>query len=129
LDGLGSGGLALWLALAPAVVVSGRNLATWRARQRLKARIARLWRHEFWPWYIYYAPLVLWLPWLGLRYRGIMTFTCVNPALGPGGGVIGESKSHILDALGHDPAVLAHELLPAGPTPAARLAHLQAALD
>jgi pimeloyl-ACP methyl ester carboxylesterase len=132
LDGLGSGGLALWLAVAPAVVVGGRSVVMWGAwgsRQRLKARISRVWRHEFWPWYIYYAPLAPWLVWLGVRYRGLMTFTCVNPALGPGGGVIGESKSDILNAMGDDPAVLAHELLPAGPAPAARLGRLEAALQ
>lgn len=128
---LGLPGLALWIAAAPAVVLTGRALTTWRRRQRLKARLSRLWRHEFWPWYVFYAPLLPWLVWLGLRYRGIMTFTCVNPALDAGGGVIGESKSQILEFLGADPAVLAHELLPARPgeAAAARLGQLEAALD
>lgn len=120
--GVGVGGLT--------VAAAGVSVATWPGRQRLKARISRLWRHEFWPWYVFYAPLVPWLAWLGLRYRGIMTFTCVNPALDAGGGVIGESKSQILECLGSDPAVLAHEVIRGGPgkDPGARLGHLEAAL-
>src|SRR5690606_38322865 len=135
-EGLGLAGLALWIAAAPAVVVAGRSAVTWTERQRLKARLSRLWRHEFWPWYVFYAPLIPWLAWLALRHRGIMTFTCVNPALGPGGGVIGVSKSHILSAIDADAAVLAHELLHAHPhgrhpggDPAARLRQLEAAFD
>jgi pimeloyl-ACP methyl ester carboxylesterase len=128
-DGLGFGGLALWVVVAPMVVAAGRSVGAWSARQRLKARISRLWRHEFWPWYVFYAPLLPWLAWLGFRYRGIMTFTCVNPALGLGGGVIGESKSHILHSLGDDPAVLAHAMLPADGDGAARLRELERALQ
>lgn len=126
--GIGAGSLLL--------LATAGSVATWPGRQRLKARVSRLWRHEFWPWYVFYAPLLPWLAWLGLRHRGIMTFTCVNPALDLGGGVIGESKSQILEFLGADPAVLAHELLPARPDGAhqngdanARLGQLEAAIE
>lgn len=102
----------------------------WAPRQRFEAGVDRLWRHEFWPWYIFYAPLAPWLAWLALRHRGIMSFTCVNPALGAGGGVIGESKTHILHLLGDDPAVLAHHALNARADgdAAARLRDLQQAM-
>ncbi|MFG0283027.1 MAG: alpha/beta fold hydrolase [Phycisphaerales bacterium JB039] len=127
---IGPGGLLLWIVGTPMVIALLRDLGTWTGRQRLKARIARLWRHEFWPWYIYYLPLVIWIPWLALRHRGLMSFTCVNPSLGPGGGVIGESKTHILRALGDDPAVLAHAVIDARADgdAGARLAQLEEAI-
>lgn len=72
---------------------------TWTGRQRIRATIRRTHKHEFWPAWAYYAPLVPWLAWHGLRNGGIMSCTCVNPVIGAGGGVVGESKHEILDAL------------------------------
>ncbi|MDX1389458.1 MAG: hypothetical protein R3344_09735 [Acidobacteriota bacterium] len=45
-----------------------------------------------------YAPVVMYVAWLGLRFRGPTVFTAANPAF-PAGGVVGESKADILDAL------------------------------
>lgn len=72
---------------------------TWTGRQRIKATLRRARKHEFWPGWAYYAPLAPWLAWLGFRHGGLMNFTCVNPTIGAGGGVVGESKHEILGAL------------------------------
>lgn len=68
-------------------------------RQRLGVVFHRVRRHEFWPGWLYYLPLLPWCLWLGLRHGGVMSFTCANPAIPDGGGMIGESKHRILLAL------------------------------
>jgi len=80
---------------------------TWQGRHRLKADLKRLVSPEFWPAWLFYLPLVPWFAWLALRYRGPMTFTCANPGIPYGGGIVGESKSQILAALEHAPAAKA----------------------
>lgn len=77
----------------------GPFLCTRHGRWRLRASAARAARHEFWPTWAFYAPLVPWLACLSVRHGGTMTFTCVNPAIGAGGGIVGESKARILRAL------------------------------
>lgn len=64
-------------------------------RYRISAAIARLWRWEFWPSWIFYLPLIPYLVWLSIRYRSCTIWTAANPGI-PLGGVIGESKSAIL---------------------------------
>lgn len=73
--------------------------ATHSGRQRLKADLARMRRVEFWPMSVFYAPLLPYFAYLALRYKGPMTFTCLNPGIPNGGGVVGESKMHILRGL------------------------------
>ncbi|MEM1107302.1 MAG: alpha/beta fold hydrolase [Planctomycetota bacterium] len=93
-----------WLALIAAVlalVVLVRvllHLPTKRGRQRLWVKVSRLWRWEFWPAWVFYLPLVPWLVWLALRYRSLTVWTLANPGL-PDGGVVGESKAEITEAL------------------------------
>jgi membrane protein DedA with SNARE-associated domain len=99
--------------IAAAVVV----LAGWRAfvrlfsrrgRQKLAARCARLWRWEFWPMWLFYAPVAVWTALLAIRHRGYHTITAANPGM-PDGGVVGESKFEILRRLPQEwtiPAVL-----------------------
>ncbi|MBX3403383.1 MAG: hypothetical protein KF699_08240 [Phycisphaeraceae bacterium] len=58
----------------------------------------RLGRWEFWPWWAVYAPLAPYIAWLGLRHGGLSVCTACNPAI-PLGGIVGESKSEILDLL------------------------------
>ena len=77
-------------------------LLTWRGRRRLAGRWGRLRKWEFWPWWAIYPPVVVHILWLGLRHRSPTLFTAVNPAM-PGGGIVGESKSDILDSLGAAP--------------------------
>ena len=95
-------GLPAMLGALVASVVTVRVLvfaSTWTGRQRIKATLRRARKHEFWPAWAYYAPLVPWLAWHGLRHGGVMSCTCVNPVIGVGGGVVGESKREILDGL------------------------------
>ena len=54
---------------------------------------------EFWPDWLFYAPVVLQWIWLGLRYRDMSLPTAANPAIEMGG-LCGESKSAILDLAG-----------------------------
>lgn len=67
-------------------------------RLRLRARFARVRRWEFWPAWIFYAPVLPWIAWLSLRHRGFTVVTAANPGI-PHGGFVGESKSRILEQL------------------------------
>ncbi len=95
----------IWELLVP--------LCTFRGRRLLRGRWQRLRRSEFWPTWALYAPIFPWLAWLAIRHRGAAVFTAANPAM-PAGGLVGESKSAILDALA-GPArerIARHILLP-----------------
>ncbi len=48
--------------------------------------------------WLFYLPLIPWLVYLSVRYRGVMTWAAANPAI-PQGGVVGESKFDILSKL------------------------------
>ena len=114
-----------WVVVPAAAVVlllglrAGPGLLTRAGRRRLAVRLARLRRHEFWPPWLFYLPLVPWYAWLMVRHRGLTVWTAANPAL-PAGGVVGESKAAILAQL---PAewVVPTVLVPAG-DPGTRLA-------
>lgn len=66
--------------------------------ERVKIAFERAWRWEFWPSWLYYGPIVVWILWLGLKYRSPMAFTAVNPAL-EAGGMVGEKKHQALSPL------------------------------
>jgi len=72
---------------------------TWEGRRRLSRDVAMPLRHEFWPSWLFYAPLVPYVLWLAARHGRPMTFTCINPAIAHGGGTVGESKWEILEKL------------------------------
>ena len=101
-----------------------RHLFTRRRRQMLLATLGRT-HHEYWPTWLLYAPLVPWWAWLSLRCRGTMTFSCCNPGIPNGGGIVGEPKTEIMRALGDDPRILLQRPLPEA-EPAARLRRLHA---
>src|SRR6185369_4333124 len=120
------GWLAGWGTAAPALVLGGLTawllarlgvaLATWRGRRLLLGRWRRLTRWEFWPRWAVYPPVVLRIVWLGVRHRCLTLFTAVNPGIGAGGGLVGESKSEILRGLaGADGAVARWALIAPGP--------------
>jgi membrane protein DedA with SNARE-associated domain len=69
-----------------------------RARQKGVAVISRWMRWEFWPAWLFYIPVVLNSIRLAVRYRGMTLPTIANPCI-PGGGMIGESKSALLQTL------------------------------
>ncbi len=87
------------IAIATAGVRTSVHLLTRTGRQRLHAGFARLWTHEFWPAWAYYLPVMPWLIVLAVRHRGLMSWTCANPGVPMGGGIIGESKGLILSTL------------------------------
>ena len=87
------GGAALFL-----LTRLGESLATYRGRRGLVRRWRRLVRWEFWPPYVFYPPVMIYVLYLGLRYRCWTLFTAANPAI-PASGFVGESKSDILDHL------------------------------
>jgi hypothetical protein len=64
----------------------------------LGPRIARVLRWDFWPAWLFYAPVAVWVGLLSLRYRGVTTITASNPGM-EDGGVVGESKFEILRKL------------------------------
>ena len=80
----------------------------WTARQpagvrlpfaeAVRIRLDRMRRWEFWPSWVYYGPIVLWILWLGLKHRNLMAFTAANPAI-EAGGMVGERKHQALQPL------------------------------
>ena len=53
---------------------------------------------EFWPGYLFYAPVALLWTFLAARYRSATLATVANP-LFPHGGLMGESKADVLDTI------------------------------
>ena len=115
--------LGVLLRVLPTVV---RSVWTTRGRQRLRASIARLTNHEWWPNWAYYGPLAPWFVWLSIKHRHPLAFSACNPGIANGGGLAGESKSAILAGLlaSGDGRVLYGERLPDEGAPAERAARL-----
>jgi membrane protein DedA with SNARE-associated domain len=67
-------------------------------RARIAVRMARLRRWEFWPAWLFNAPIVAWAVFLAIKHRSLTVFTLANPGI-EHGGVVGESKSDILAKL------------------------------
>jgi hypothetical protein len=67
-------------------------------KNRLSILWERTWRWEFWPSWVYYAPIVVWILWLGLKHRSPTAFTAANPGL-EAGGMVGEKKHQALQPL------------------------------
>ncbi|WP_051261868.1 DedA family protein [Desulfovibrio inopinatus] len=74
------------------------HLAKRRAKNAKQKKPPAASYFEFWPAWLFYIPVVVWSFWLGIRYRGWMLPTVVNPHIFSGG-IIGESKSEILAQL------------------------------
>jgi len=89
----------------------GMRLLTAHGRRYLLGSWRRLVRWEFWPLWVLYGPVALYVAWLALKHRSLAVMTATNPAI-PGGGFVGESKSAILDGLqGESDLVAKHVLL------------------
>ncbi len=88
----------------------------WTTRCAIALDRARRW--EFWPAWLYYGPIVVWILLLGLRHRRPTVFTAANPAL-DAGGVVGERKFQALSPLQRNAPDLAAscELLAAADSP------------
>lgn len=97
-----------WLALILAVLLiffglrfvfrTLLALATRDGRRDMANAMRRMTRVEFWPAWLFYAPLVPACVWFMIRYRGFGTMTASNPGIRDGG-LIGESKAEILGEL------------------------------
>src|SRR4030095_21353 len=74
------------------------QVTTFRGRRLLVGRWRRLTHWEFWPLWFFYPPVVLYVIYLGIKYRSLTLFTCVNPAIEESG-FVGESKFAILSGL------------------------------
>ncbi len=113
-----------WLAVtAVAALLAFRTVATLSnaaSRRRLATRWDRLRRWEFWPAWVFYAPLAAWVAWLALRHRSLTLFTVANPGF-PHGGLVGESKAHILSSFADQESVAETWLLDPAQGGAARL--------
>ncbi len=98
------------------------GLFTWVGRRKLMRDVKRVVSSEFWPKWVFYAPLMPWVAWQAMRRGGVMTFTCINPDVPHGGGVVGESKYEILEGLlpQAEPWIVRTHLIPAGPDAPAR---------
>lgn len=55
-------------------------------------------RFEFWPPWLFYLPIWLWIILLMVRHRGIRLPLLVNPTF-PAGGLVGEEKGHLFALL------------------------------
>jgi pimeloyl-ACP methyl ester carboxylesterase/membrane protein DedA with SNARE-associated domain len=96
------------------------RLFSWRGRRLLVAAWRRTVRWEYWPPYVFYGPVALYVVWLGIRHRGLTLFTAANPGI-EAGGFINESKAAILLGLASaGDAVPPWRLLPAAQPAAAR---------
>jgi len=58
----------------------------------------RISRWEYWPLWLFYPPVVLYIFWKGLRHKHLAWFTATNPGM-PLSGLVLESKQQILTAL------------------------------
>ena len=81
-----AGQAAAWLARRAG---SRRSSASFRTRAA--AFYGRWTRWEFWPAWLFYAPVVLRYAWLALRHRGLTLPSAANPGITTGG-LVGESK-------------------------------------
>lgn len=69
-----------------------------RSQLQLPVFVRRASQWEFWPAWLFYLPVIGYYLWLGLRYRSFSLPSAANPAI-PTGGLVGESKSAIIDLL------------------------------
>ena len=92
---------------------------------RMSRRIVGQWKRfskwEFWPAYLFYPPVAVYIAYLGIKFRNWTLFTVANPAI-PASGFVGESKHQILQNLKKAARWLPHSTLLASGSPTRRLA-------
>ena len=76
------------------------GLGDWRMRRRVKSRLYRLVRWEFWPIIVLYTPVFIYNLWLAVKYRRLNLFLGSNPGI-DFSGMVGESKHQIMSKFKH----------------------------
>jgi membrane protein DedA with SNARE-associated domain len=102
------------LAVAAVAALLGRRVVkriSTLLPSHVHVRLLRLMRWEFWPGWLFYTPVALWVATLAVRYRSLTILTACNPGI-EDGGFVGESKFEILRRLPPDVTI-----------PAVRLSH------
>ncbi|MDE1896556.1 MAG: D-alanine--D-alanine ligase [Rhodospirillales bacterium] len=79
--------------------MSSASLATYTAKLRRSARKRPVSFFEFWPSWLFYAPVVAFWVLKSIRYRSITLPSLANPPINAGG-ICGESKNDILGLAG-----------------------------
>lgn len=85
-------------------------LLTFRGRRILIGKWKRFINWEFWPPYIIYSFVMVYVFGLWVKHKSITIFTLANPAI-PEGGFIKESKKEILDGIKAKESVASYVLL------------------
>ena len=85
-------------AIATLLLTLGVVRVWTRVLPRLRTRVVRLSRWEFWPGWLFYSPVAAWVVALAVRYRSLTILTACNPGI-EDGGFVGESKLTILRKL------------------------------
>lgn len=87
--------LALWMVARVLPMLASR-----RGRTRMSVFVRRLLHHEFWRTFWFYAPFGPMYVYLAIRHRGLLVWTCCNPGIAFGGGILGECKSECFERFG-----------------------------
>jgi pimeloyl-ACP methyl ester carboxylesterase len=111
-DDLALPGFVAFVALLAVLLNLVKLLPTRMGRRRIAAVITRTIHHEWWPSWALYGLVLPRFVRLACRHRSLTCWTCVNPGIHPGGGVVGESKQDILRGFNH-PGVLAQRRIEA----------------
>lgn len=106
---------ALWVLLAFLAVAYVLfkvliPLLTYRGRRVLIGKWKRIINWEFWPLYIVYAPVFVYITGLWFKFRSATLFTLANPRITEGG-FIKESKKEILDKIRAKETVAKYEFI------------------
>lgn len=129
----------LWLPMLVLLLACARCFPlalSRRGRTRIFVRVRRCLHHEFWPSFVLYVPFWPMYAYFMIKYRGVLVWTCCNPGIGAGGGILGECKTESFEGFGapdlartdasgvrFDPdavGVWPFARIPAGPSPSAR---------
>ncbi len=86
---------------------------SYKGRRLLYSSYRRITRWEYWPPYLIYAPVCLYVVYLWFKYKSLTVFTAANPGI-IDGGFIGESKIKILDLFRSSGKVASYDLIPNG---------------
>ncbi len=102
---------------------------TARLVQQFRTLSGRWTRWEFWPAWLFYAPVALYYVWLSIKYRSFTLPSAANPGITTGG-LVGESKIETLrDLFQTSPEYTAEAWLVEANTAADRWNQFQAIID